>query len=385
MNRKKTTDIVIVGGGVVGCAIAYQLAKAGFQVSVLERAEIAAESSRAAAGLLAPERVLTGPEAGRELFLASWSITAGLIAEVQEASGVSVEYQQTGALHTITNAEEEAKQRKYAQVWKDYGLDATWLRGDALHQLEPLLSKNIDAALYFPYASSIRPRLLTIAYAEAARKLGAHIHERTEVTGFTHSASQVEGVQTIQGETISCQHVVIATGAWSAQIGNWLNLHIPVTPARGQILALQQPATSLKYTLFGEGLYLVPKVDETIHVGATLEQVGFDKRNTAGGVAWLLSGAIKLLPMLEHVALVQLWAGLRPLSPDTYPILGRAPGWENVILATGHGRAGFELSAITGQAITDLIVSGETPALIQPFGLERFSAERLASNVKREL
>ncbi|MBV9256794.1 MAG: glycine oxidase ThiO [Ktedonobacteraceae bacterium] len=374
---KQTTEIAIIGGGVIGCAIAYQLIKAGFDVSVLERAEIAAEASSAAAGLLAPERVLTGPRAGRELFLASWSITADLIAEVQELSGVHVEYQQTGALHTITNAEEESEQQKHAQAWRDYGLDVTWLRGDEVRQYEPLLNQNIDAALYFPYATSIRPRLLTKAYAEAARKLGAHIHEQTEVIGFTHSSGKVTGVQTAKGEIISCERVVIATGAWSAQIGKWLSLSIPVTPARGQILALQQPATPLTYTIFGKDLYMVPKVDKTIHVGATLEHVGFDKSNTAGGIAWLLSGAIELLPMLEHVALVQMWAGLRPLSSDAYPILGKAPGWENVILATGHGRAGFELSAITSRTITELMLSGETPVLIQPFGLERFSTEDL--------
>ncbi len=374
MATKQVMDVVIIGGGVSGCSIAYHLSKAGVQVTVLERAEVAAEASSAAAGLLAPGGVLTGPAAGRELFLASWSITAGLLAEVEEASGIQVEYQETGALHTITNADEEAQERRYARVWQDYGLPVMWLKGAEVREYEPLLNPSIDAALYIPHATSIRPRLVTQAYAEAARRLGARILERTEVTGFEQSSGKVTGVQIAQGETIGCDSVIIATGAWSEQVGNWLGLSIPVFPARGQILALKQPATPLKHTIFGEDLYVVPKVDHTMYVGATIERVGFDKGNTAGGLAWLLSSAIRLLPELEHATLERVWAGLRPSSKDSYPILGKAPGWENVILATGHGAGGFELSAITGKTITELVTTGHTSAVIQPFGLARFSA-----------
>jgi glycine oxidase len=149
-------------------------------------------------------------------------------------------------------------------------------------------------------------------------------------------------------------------------------LSIPVVPARGQILSLKQPQPPLKYTIFGRGLYLVPKVDNTIYVGATIELVGFDKSNTAGGLLWLLSNALQLVPEFEHAALANIWSGLRPMSQDSYPILGKAPGWENVILATGHGAGGFELSAITGKTIAELITTGQTPEVIQPFGLERF-------------
>jgi glycine oxidase len=371
----QSTDVVIIGGGVIGCSIAYQLSKAGIQVSIIEREEIAAEASSAAAGLLAPAGVLTGPKAGADLFLASWSITAELIAEIEAVSGVQVEYQRTGALHVVTNADDRSQLRSYAEAWQTQGSDATWLTGNEVRQYEPLLNAAIDAALYIPHAASIRPLLMTRAYAEAARKSGAHIYEHTEVTGLQQRSGKVVGVQTAQGETIGCNRIVIATGAWSAQIGSWLGLTIPVVPARGQILSLRQPATPLKYTIFGKGLYLVPKIDSTIYVGATIEQVGFDKSNTAGGLAWLLSNALQLVPALEHAVLAKIWSGLRPLSQDSYPILGKAPGWENVILATGHGAGGFELSAITGKAIAELIITGQTPAVIQPFGIERFMGE----------
>jgi len=375
MSVNQSTDVVIIGGGVTGCSIAYQLSKAGLQVSVLEKAEIAAEASSAAAGLLAPAGVLTGPKTGTDLFLASWSITAHLMAEIEEVSGIQIEYQRTGAIHLITDAADKTQLRRYAEIWQAHGSEVSWLTADEVYQYEPLLDHALDAAdaaLYVPQVTSIRPRLVTQAYAGAARKYGAQFYEHVEVTGFQQTSGRVTAIQTAHGETIACNHVVIAAGAWSARIGSWLGLTIPVAPARGQILSLKQPATPLKHTIFGRGIYLVPKLDETIYVGATIEQVGFDKSNTAGGLAWLLSNAIQLAPELEHAALANIWSGLRPMSRDSYPILGNAPGWQNVILATGHGAGGFELSAITGRTIAELITSGQTPPLIQPFGLERF-------------
>jgi glycine oxidase len=371
MSMNRSSEVIIFGGGVIGCSIAYFLSKAGVQVSIIEREEIAAESSSAAAGLLAPLAVITGPRAGAELFLASWSITSEVMAEIEAASGVQIEYQRTGALHLVTNADEEAQLRSYAQAWQAQGAEVAWLTRDEVREYEPGLNSP-GGALYIPHASSIRPLLVTRAYAEAARKLGAQIYEHCEVTGFERSDGKVTAIQTAQGESISCQRVVIATGAWSAQIGNYLGLSIPVVPARGQILALRQPATPLRHTVFGLDVYLVPKLDNTIYVGATVERVGFDKSNTAGAIVWLLSSAIQLVPELEQAAIANIWSGLRPMSRDTYPILGRAPGFENVILATGHGQGGFELSAITGRTITELITTGQTPALIQPFGLQRF-------------
>jgi glycine oxidase len=373
MSTKQAMHVAIIGGGVIGCSIAYHLSKAGIQVSVIEREEIAAEASSAAAGLLAPGSVLTGPKVVADLFLASWSITADVIAEIEEASGIQVEYQQTGTLQVIKNENERVQSRRYAEVWQAYGWEATWLTGEELRRFEPLLNPAIDTALYIPHATSIRPRLVTRAYAEAARKLGTRIYEHTEVTGMHETAGTMVGIHTAQGETIACNLLVIAAGAWSAHIGGWLGLTIPVAPSRGQILSLRQPETPLKHTIFGKDLYLIPKMDNTIYVGATREQVGFDKSITAGGINWLLSNAIQFAPELERAAIVNIWTGLRPLSLDGNPILGKAPGWQNVLLATGHGPGGFELSAITGRTIAELITTGQTPSLIAPFGIERFS------------
>ncbi len=372
MSTYPATDVLIIGGGVSGCSIAYQLRKVGVDVTLVERGEVAAEASSAAAGLLAPGGVLTGPKAGANLFLASWDITESTLREVEAVSGVQTEYHRTGALHLPEDEDERAQLQEYQHIWQARGLEATWLSQDEVHQYEPLLTSTTGSALYVAHASSIRPRQVTRAYAEAARKLGARIYEQTEVTGFLKSDHKVTAVQTARGETITCKRVVIATGAWSAQLGEWLNLNIPVFPARGQILSLAQPAQPLIHTVFGNDLYIVPKVDNTIYIGATTERVGFDKNNTAGGLLWLLSRAIKLIPAFEKADITRIWTGLRPMSEDGYPILGKVPAWENVVIATGHGAGGFELSAITGKTIADLLSSGKTADVIKPFGIERF-------------
>ena len=372
MSTYPATDVLIIGGGVSGCSIAYQLRKAGVDVAVVERAEIAAEASSAAAGLLAPGTALTGPQAAADLFLASWDITDATLSEIAAISGIETEYYRTGALHLSADENKQAQLRDYQRIWQAHGLEATWLSPEEVQQYEPLLASSSGPALYVAHASSIRPRQVTRAYAEAARKLGAHIYEHTEVTGFQKTDHSVTAVQTAQGETIACKRVVIATGAWSAQIRAWLDLPIPVFPARGQILSLKQPAQPLVHTIFGNDLYITPKVDNTIYVGATTERVGFDKNNTAGGLLWLLSRAIELIPAFEKADIAHIWTGLRPMSEDGYPILGMAPNWGNVVLATGHGAGGFELSAITGVTIANLLTSGETAAVIRPFGIERF-------------
>ncbi|HLZ57868.1 MAG TPA: glycine oxidase ThiO [Ktedonosporobacter sp.] len=373
MSMRHTTDVVIIGGGVVGCTIAYHLRKKGVEVIVMEREEIAAESSSAAAGLLSPLGRLLVPGAGTELLLASWSRYDELLPALEEASGVHVEYQQHGSLRTATSEQEEAQLRQQMVFWASLGIEVVWLTGDEARQREPLLGPEVVAAVHAPKEGSIKAPALTRAYAGAARYLGALIYEQTEVAGIQSTGSRITGVQTVQDDTIICNHLVIAAGAWSARCSDWLGFSLPVSPMRGQILSLRQPAQPMRHILFDGNIYLIPKFDNTIYAGATVERVGFDKQITAGGVAWLLSSTLALAPALANTSIANIWAGLRPGSPDDQPILGKAPGWENVTLATGHGGAGFELSAITGQTIAELVSSGQTPELIRPFGLERFT------------
>jgi len=385
MSMHRGTDVVIVGGGVIGCSIAYFLRKTGVEVMVIEREEIAAESSAAAGGLITQLGGLAGPPPFTALMLESWSLFATLIAELEDASGVDIGYRQTGCLRAMLDEDENEQMRKLVPVCQSMGIDMQWLTRGEAREMIPMLTSRVLGAAYAPQVGSISASVMTRAYAAAARSLGGVISEHLQVTGFTTHASRLTSVQTVGGETIACNHLVIAAGSWSTNCGEWLGVDIPVHPARGQILALRQPERPLKHTLMvgasamlvkyglGSDLFLVPKPDGTIYVGSTVEHVGFDKNLTVGGIAALLTGVIQIAPELANAPIVKMWTGLRPWSADGYPILGRAPGWENVSVATGHGGIGLEASAVTGKVIAELVTTGQVPERIRTFGLERFA------------
>jgi glycine oxidase len=367
-----TTDVAIVGGGIIGCAIAYHLRKSGIDVTVLDQGEIGAEASSAAAGLLAPLGSLSGPGPFADLLLASFALFPALVPELEDGSGIDLEYEQTGALRVVRDTKHIANLRKRMKAWQPLGLEMHWLTGNEAHQREPLLAPGVCATIYAPQESQIKASHVVKAFSLAAAKRGAKLYSHREITGVQHHNARVTGVYTSQGETIGCNHLVIAAGAWAARCNEWLNIELPVIPQRGQILTLRQPSPPLRHIVFGEAAYFAPKSGKTVIVGATREDVGFDKRLTAGGIAWLLNTAIRLIPVLESSPIDQIWAGLRPSTPDNQPILGPAPGWENVTLAVGHGSVGILLSPITGKAIAELVIKGEVPELLQPFSLERF-------------
>lgn len=369
---QSTTEVVIVGGGVIGCAIAYYLRKSGVEVVVLDRGEIGAEASSAAAGLLAPLGSLSGPGAFADLLLASFNLFPALVPELEGASGIDMEFEQTGSLRVVRDSKHIPNLRKRMKAWQPLGLQMQWLTGDEARQREPLLAPDVCAAIYAPEESQIKASHVVKAFSLAAANQGATLSSHREITGIQRNKASVTGVYTSQGERITCKHLVIATGAWAAGCGEWLHVDLPVSPQRGQILTLQQPSPPLRSIIFGEAAYLTPKSGNTVIVGATKEEVGFEKKLTASGVAWLLNTAIRIVPSFESSPIDRMWAGLRPRTPDNQPILGPAPGWENVTLAVGHGSVGIMLSAITGKAIAESIIQGEVPQIVQPFALERF-------------
>lgn len=369
---QSTTDVAIVGGGVIGCAIAYHLRKSGVDVIVLDQGDIGAEASSAAAGLLAPLGSLSGPGAFANLLLASFALFPTLVPELEDESGIHLEYEQSGALRVVRSTKHMPNLHKRMQSWQPLGLQMYWLTGDEARQREPLLSPGVCAAIYAPEEAQVKASHVVKAFSLSAINRGATLYSHRKISGVQHHNARVTGIYTSQGERIICNHLVIATGAWAARCGEWLHVKLPVSPQRGQILTLRQPSPPLRHIIFGEAAYLAPKRGDTVIVGATKEEAGFDKQLTAGGIAWLLNTAIRLSPALENCAIDQMWTGLRPRTPDNQPILGAAPGWENVTLAVGHGSTGIILSAVTGKLIAELVVKGEVPELVRPFCLERF-------------
>ncbi len=372
-HEKRSADVVVIGGGVIGCAVAYFLRKMYVDVTLLERGEIGGQASGAAAGLLAPLGPLSGPGPFADLVLAGFSSLTVLVPELEEASGVQLGYEQTGALRIIRNPKRIPHLQKRLSSWRPLGLQLYWLTGEEARQREPLLNSDTCAAVYAPAESQIRASSVVQAFACAAQRAGANIYHHQEVDHLYLSGTRVTGVHTTRGEIINCNTLIIASGAWAAQFG--IGSDLPISPLHGQLISFPQTAHSLKHIVFGEAAYLIPRGD-SILVGATKEEMGFDLAVTEQGTSWLSSTALRLVPALGEGKVQAAWAGLRPKTPDSHPILGPLLPWENVLVAAGHNSVGIILSAITGQCIAEMVATRHTPPLIQPFSAQRFLVEK---------
>ena len=371
------TDILIVGGGVIGTSIAYYLRKRDVDVTLLERGEIGGQASSAAAGLLAPLGPLSGPGPLADLLLTSFALFPSLVPELEGISGVRLGYEQIGALRTVRNPKRIPNLKKRMDTWKPLGFQMHWLTGDEARQQEPLLSNDVCAAIYAPEESQIKAPRIVQAFAKAASNLGARIYNHVEVTGLKRNGRRIIGVHTAQGQAITCNRVILSPGAWAGLCASWLDLHIPVSPLRGQILALQAPTPPLKHLIFGDAAYIAPR-GSSVLVGATREAADFAIQVTEEGMLGLYKTALHFIPALQVSKRDAAWAGLRPTTPDKGPVLGLAPGWENVILATGHNSTGIILSPLTGKAIADLVTTGHTPEVIRPFSPARFQVQAIS-------
>ncbi|MEK7216081.1 MAG: glycine oxidase ThiO [Chloroflexota bacterium] len=366
-----TADVIIIGGGVIGCSVAYHLARAGVNVTVIERTGIASGASGVAAGMLTavPEHVQKGPQ--YELAVASLKLFPDTLKAVHEASGIDPEYIQAGTMRVAFTEEEEAALKANLPNVKSV-IEADWVPGDDVRQTEPLLSSEIRGAVYTPGERQVRSARLTQAYAQAAGHHRARYQIGQMVIGLTWQGNRVTGVRLGDGSHLSSDHVVIAAGPWSGFLTEDLGVTIPVRPVRGQILSIHRMPRPLTMCIYHNHEYLTPKVDGTVLVGATYEEAGFDLRVTTQAVHDLLGFVPRLVPELADAQVTELRVGLRPGSPDDAPMLGPVPGWEGLSVATGHFRSGILLSPITGLLIAESITQGTTSMPLEPFSLARF-------------
>lgn len=379
MTKQPIDSILIVGGGVCGLGVGWRLAQAGRPVTVLERREIGPGSLPAAtwasAGMLAPHvEAEPGEEKLLSLLLESHARWPAFARELQEASGVDVGYRTEGTLVVALDRDQAERLRFQYEFQRSLGLELVWLSGDAARQREPHLSRHVVAALYSPHDHQVDNRQALLALRQAFLAAGGVLRERATVAEILVGNGEVQGVRLASGETLHAPVVVIAAGAWSATLsGLPPEAQPPVRPVKGQMLALQTPSNAplLRHVIWGRDVYLVPRKDGRLLVGATVEEKGFDVQLTAGGVYQLLRRAWELLPGIDEAPLIELWAGLRPGSRDDAPILG-ATSVKGLILATGHYRNGILLAPITADAVSHLILTGETPESIRSFGIERF-------------
>jgi glycine oxidase len=360
---------VIVGGGIIGCAIAFFLAKAGVHPLVLEKTAVAAEASSGGAGLLSVQAHTD--EAGPlfDLKLASRALYPELADELRERADMDIEYRQIGHVVPVFG-ETEARAVRARVAWQaDRGLPAHWLTAAQARELEPGLPAEVQGAGWFPEDHHINSTAMTQALASSVRRLGGQVRVECPVEDLVRDGERITGVRTAQ-ETISAGEVVLAAGAWSGQFEASAGIPLPIFPAKGQIVVARLPAPALRHVVY-EAAYVIPRALGEHIIGSTVEYVGFDKRVTVEGVAGLLGDATRLAPALHEAEMVTSYGCLRPASADGLPLLGRVPDRPGLVVATGHFRNGILLAPITGQLIAEWIVSGRPSIPLDPFRPDR--------------
>jgi glycine oxidase len=365
---------LIVGGGVIGCAIAYNLASRGARVTLLERASVASEASGAAAGLLAPIAESRQDDAFLQLAVAGLRAFQEESAAIESAGGIAIEYAQSGIVRTAETAEQAAALRARIAWAEAQSLPVRWYDAPAVHGIVPALGDRVIGGLYSPEEGQVNPGRLTLALAQAAARRGATIHEGAEVDALVRAGDAVTGVRLRTGATVGADRVVLAGGAWTRLLGRGA-IDLPVAPVHGQYVILRALPQPFSQALYGEDIYLVPRPDGTIYAGATEEpERGFEKRVTVAGVRGLLNATAALTPVLEQAEVVRAGSGLRPGAADHLPLLGAAPGVDGLTIAAGHFRNGILLSLITGRLMAESLLHGRTSIDLAPFSPARFLA-----------
>jgi glycine oxidase len=353
-------DAVVVGGGVIGLACAWRAARSGVRVALVERSRPPAGATRVAAGMLAPvgELAFGEPEL-LKMTLAAAELYPEFVAELEAASGLVAGYRRDGALHIALDRDEAAELRRVHELQRSLGLGAEWLPPRRCRELEPGLTPSFNGGVHAPDEGSIDPRALTAALLAAlAGQEGVELRTGSVAGEALIDGERIAGVRTESGEELRAAATVLATGAWSGG-AEWLPevARPPVRPVKGQILELRarDGAAPCSRIVASERVYLVPRPDGRLIVGATVEEQGFDTAVTAGGMHELLREAYRLLPDVAEMELVEAAAGLRPGTPDNLPLVGPSPV-DGLLWATGHYRNGILLAPLAANAVADLLV-----------------------------
>jgi glycine oxidase len=381
-------DIVIVGGGVIGASIAFELAAENLRVLVLDREQPGRQASWAAAGMLSP-----APASPRDFPLTPLSkeslrLYPEFIAAIEEASGSRVACASTGTLEIFRGPENKIERDRLLDQYRQLGLAAEPVSAEDAHRLEPALALDESSGprsfAWLPAECAIDPRLLMDALLIAARARGVEIRPGCEVTQLIEENDRCVGVA-MGAEKISAPQVILAAGCFSAQIGDSacrkrINLarYAPTNPVRGQLVALRCEGLHLRRTLRSRHHYLVPREDGRIIAGSTIEHVGFENRATLRGIRHAIQGALEICPRLEDAEILETWAGLRPGTPDDLPILGPTD-IDGLLIATGHYRNGILLSVITAKLMREWVIEGRTSFSAEPFSPMRFANRTAAA------
>ena len=367
----ETSDVVVIGGGIIGLAVAYYLGREKLQVTLIERGAVGREASWAAAGYLSYQGDSNLPGPRLDLTHTSCQMYDGWIEEFSEFTAADTGFWRCGILE-LCLSDDEARAMQHRLTWQQAaGYRVDWLDADTVRQRQPHLAPDIPlhGALHFPEVAQVRPPRMLKALTEATIRQGVQLREHTPVTAITRDGDRVTGVTVANGDHIAAPIVVNAAGSWAAQLAPEMAI-MPVKPMKGSIVLLETPTPPREILVSSHGS-LYPRTDNKVLLGATVEDVGFDKRVTLEALHHLAHQAVTLMPQLKDASVVTAWSGFRPYSHDNLPYLGPVPGLRGAYAATGHFRSGIMLAPITGVLLKEMIVEQEPTLPIEPYLVER--------------
>ena len=368
----KTTEVAIVGGGVIGCSIAYYLAAQGIRSTVFEQRRFGHGASSATVGAVAPlSHIDPSDEPSFALGMRSLGMFPGLAADLTEA-GIDPEFRQSGILKVALTPEDRSHLLDDLAWQGETDLEVEWLDPKQVIDREPQINPVVLGGVLSPREGFVRGQRLVDSLVQAAGRRGATFEESVEVVGLESEGATVVGVRTTQG-IVNAGHTVLASGPWTGLADRWRPAgQLPVRPVKGQRLLLRKTAFLPRTPVYNCSHYVVPQVDGNLLVGATRHESEFDQEITVDAVSLLVESAARTFPGLRDAKFVTAQAGVRPGSPDDRAILGPVPGCEGLSVASGHDAIGIMLAPGTGQLMADYIASGDATPL-EPFSLSRFS------------
>ncbi len=369
------SDIVVIGGGIIGLAVARRLCLNGCKVVVLEQSRTGRGASWAAAGMLAPHCEFDEPNPYFDLCRTGLKRYKGFIEALVEETGCSIDYNGTGMIYPAMSIGSQSRLEDRYDRHHRSGIPVERLSVREARRLEPNLSNKVHMALRYPADHQVESRDVVSALARSVLLHGGEIREGVAARKIVLDGDRVASVETTDGSWNTAT-VVNTMGCRARYLDGVPPRHrVPVRPVRGQILALRAGAESpFRHTIYTGDVYLVPRADGRLIVGATVEEAGFRNEVTVGGVMQLLHGALELAPGLKSYPVESTWSGLRPVTEDGWPVLG-ATGTPGLYAATGHGRNGILLSPLTAELIAETILNGRVPPIMKPFLPTRFYPE----------
>lgn len=381
-------DVIIVGGGIIGCSVAWQLSKLGKKVLVVERADVASGSAGATDGVVGYHT----KKPGAQLDLAVQSIE--MFKTLNEELGMDVEYGlEAGGMQPVEDKEQWDMLSAMAEEQRKSGVDIRMISAEEACRIEPNLSPDIYGALYSPTGGKVNPLKLTVAYARAAKRLGTEVLTNTEVTGFIIEEGRAKGVRTTKGE-FRADAVVNACGSWAGKVAKLAGLDLPIKPRKGQLAVTEPVGPYMRATVqcalynvikfrpetikdqtalkLGASLSIEQTEDGGLIIGGTREFVDYEGENTFEAIEAMMRRAIRFFPALKDVSVIRYFSGFRPYTPDGLSLLGEVKTLPGFYMAAGHEGDGIALSAITGKLVAELIVYGKASYDISMFSPNRF-------------